>query len=297
MAQTPERWDVEDDQFWESTGKAVAYRNLWVSIPNLLCGFAIWIYWGMIVGIIQTIHFASQETMFVFDWGNQGQPVTGDVYRALLFTIPAVAGLAGATLRIPNAFLIAICGGRNVIFMTTVLLILPALGAGIALQHHTTPFHVYIILAALSGVGGGAFASSMSNISFFFPKRMQGLSLGLNAGLGNLGVSVMQFLIPWVVTTGLFGSLGGDPHVIMEKGAESKIWVQNSGLVWVPILMFLGILAWLFMNNLPQHKCGAAPKAIATYLWQTLLGFFGTTVGIILLLVSWGPVPELLKMH
>ena len=108
---------------------------------------------------------------------------------ALLFTLPAVAGLAGATLRIPNSFMIAICGGRNVKFMTTLLLMLPASGAGIALQNPDTPFLSLIILAALSGVGGGAFASSMSNISFFFPKRMQGLSLGLNAGLGNLGVS------------------------------------------------------------------------------------------------------------
>src|SRR5690606_1745191 len=100
--------------------------------------------------------------------------------------------LSGATLRIPNSFMIAICGGRNVKFMTSLLLTLPAIGTGFALKDPSTPFFTYISLAALCGIGGGAFASSMSNINFFFPKRMQGLSLGLNAGLGNLGVSVFQ---------------------------------------------------------------------------------------------------------
>lgn len=284
MARTPERWDVEDETFWNETGKKVAYRNLIVSIPNLLCGFAIWIYWGMIAKLIRRVHLGNPE-LFNFALGN-GEPLDAKSYSALVLSLPAVAGLVGATMRIPNSFMIAICGGRNAKFMTTVLLLLPALGAGIALQNPETPFYVLVILAAMSGVGGGAFASSMSNISFFFPKRMQGLALGLNAGIGNLGVSVMQFLIPWVITFPLFGVLGGDPYGFIEGGVEKQLWVQNAGLVWVPVLAFLAVAALLFMNNLPQHQkaAGPAPVAIAKYVWLSILGFVGGAIGVVLLM-------------
>ena len=290
-----ERWEPEDQEFWESTGKGVARRNLWISIPNLLLGFSVWIYWGMVAKYIQKLHFATDGELFNFTFMNGGQPYDDNGYRALLFTLPAVAGLAGATLRIPNSFMIAVCGGRNVKFMTTLLLTLPALGAGMALQDHTTPFYVLIILAALSGVGGGAFASSMSNISFFYPKKVQGLALGLNAGLGNLGVSVMQFLIPWVITFGLFGTWGGEPYDLPADGGTSQLWIQNAGLVWVPILATCLVFAFFGMNNLPFHKCGPTPIACAKYLWLTLLGYIGAGVGIYLLIIPWGGFPVLLK--
>ncbi|MHC4958026.1 MAG: MFS transporter [Planctomycetota bacterium] len=285
---TLKRWDTEDQAFWESEGKKIAYRNLWVSIPNLLCGFSVWLYWGMIAKVMQKLHFANTE-LFNFTFMNDGKPFAGDEYRALLFTLPAVAGLAGATLRIPNSFMIAICGGRNVKFMTTLLLILPAIGAGFALQDPETPFLTYVVLAALSGVGGGAFASSMSNISFFFPKRMQGLSLGLNAGLGNAGVSVMQFLIPWAITRGMFG---GDSYQVGGK----DIWIQNAALVWVPIMACCLIGAFFFMNNLPQHKFGSTGAAIGKYLWLTLLGLGGAALAIFLLIMPWGGFPVLIKI-
>ena len=295
MANTPERWEVEDEAFWTSEGQKVAVRNLWISIPNLLCAFAVWLYWGMLAKFIQKLHFGNPD-LFNFTFMNDGKPYEGDAYRALLFTLPAVAGLAGATLRIPNSFMIAICGGRNVKFMTTVMLLIPAIGAGFALQNPDVPFWFLIILAALSGVGGGAFASSMSNISFFFPKRMQGLSLGLNAGLGNAGVSVMQFLLPWVITKGIFGSIGGEPQLLITAEGTKEIWVQNAALVWVPILAFLAVMAFLFMNNLPQHKCGPTPIAIGKYLWLTLLGYVSATVAILLLLIPWPGFPVLLKI-
>lgn len=288
MSTTLKRWDVEDNQFWESTGKGIANRNLWISIPNLLLGFAVWIYWGVIVGLMQGVH-DTNPALYSFSWGNDGVPLEGNTYRALLYTLPAVAGLAGATLRIPNSFMIAICGGRNVKFMTTLLLILPALGAGIALNTPDTGFGTYIVLAALSGIGGGAFASSMSNISFFFPKRMQGLSLGLNAGIGNLGVAVMQVTIPLIITVGIFG---GESQIL--KG--NSVWIHNAGYVWVPVLAFFAILAFFFMNNLPDHKCGPTPVAIAKYLWLQILGFAGAAIGILLLITSWGSFPVLLKI-
>ncbi len=292
MARTPEKWDVEDEAFWESEGKQIANRNLWVSIPNLLCGFAVWIYWGMIAKTIQRIHFANPE-LFNFTFLNDGQPYDEQGYKTLMYTLPAVAGLAGATLRIPNSFMISICGGRNVKFMTTLLLILPALGAGFALSRPDTMFCIYMTFAALSGVGGGAFASSMSNISFFFPKKVQGLALGLNAGLGNLGVSVMQFLIPWVITFGMFGALGGEPQ---ELGGGKQLWIQNAAFVWVPIMSFLAVLAWVFMNNLPQHDCGPTPVAIGKYLWLQSIGFIGAGVGVLLLVFARVPIPELIRI-
>jgi NNP family nitrate/nitrite transporter-like MFS transporter len=295
MARTPEHWDVEDNAFWESTGKQIANRNLWVSIPNLLCGFSVWLYWGMIAKTMQRLHFANPE-LFDFTFRNGGASYDEAGYRALLFTLPAVAGLAGATLRIPNSFMIAICGGRNVKFMTTVLLIVPAVLAGIALQDPETPFWVYIILAALSGVGGGAFASSMSNISFFFPKRMQGLALGLNAGLGNAGVSLMQFLIPWAITFSMFGGLGGDPQEFVKDGTTQQLWIQNAAMVWVPIMTVLAVLAWIFMNNLPQHKCGPTPVAIGKYLWLQMIGFLGAAIGVVFLVFVPMPVPELVRI-
>ena len=249
----------------------------------------------MIIKIMQRLHFANPE-LFNFTFKHDGVPYDRPGYRALLFTLPAVAGLAGATLRIPNSFMIAICGGRNVKFMTTVLLIIPAFLAGIALQNPNTPFWVYIILAGLSGVGGGAFASSMSNISFFFPKRMQGLALGLNAGLGNAGVSVMQFLIPWAITFGMFGAIGGAPQEFTVAGHGQQIWIQNAAMVWVPIMTVLAILAWLLMNNLPQHDCGPAPAAIGKYLWLQGIGFLGAAVGVWLLVFVPMPVPELVRI-
>ena len=171
----------------------------------------------------------------------QQTPEDLKTFNEMLWTLPAIAGLAGATLRIPNSFLIAIGGDRNVVFFSTLLLLIPAFGAGMALQNIHTPYHVFAVLAVLSGFGGGNFASSMSNISFFFPKRVQGTALGLNAGLGNLGVSVMQFLIPVVIMAGFFGSAAGAGLPLVEadgtKAVGTLVFLQNAGWVWVPPLI------------------------------------------------------------
>jgi len=187
MAQDIKKWNPDDESEWESGGKAIANRNLWISIPSLLSGFAVWLMWGIIT--VQML--------------NTGY---GGFDKSQLFTLAAIAGLSGATLRIPSTFFIRLAGGRNTIFLTTSLLILPALGLGIALSAPDTPFWHFQILALLSGFGGGNFASSMSNISFFFPKKIQGYSLGMNAGLGNFGVTTMQIVIPLVMTLAVMGN-------------------------------------------------------------------------------------------
>jgi NNP family nitrate/nitrite transporter-like MFS transporter len=231
-------WRPEDDTFWNATGKKVAYRNLWISVPALLCGFAVWGMWGIIT--VQML--------------NLGFPFT----QAELFTLTAIAGISGATMRIPASFLIRLAGGRNTIFLTTAMLLAPAIGTGIVLQHKDWPLWAFQLMALWSGVGGGNFASSMSNISTFFPKRLQGTALGLNAGLGNFGVTTMQIVIPLVMTVGLFGAFGGEPMVLVKDSgwifgkiaAGTPTWVQNAGFAWVLSLVPLSVLCWWGMNNL-----------------------------------------------
>ncbi|HPF60228.1 MAG TPA: MFS transporter [Candidatus Competibacteraceae bacterium] len=269
-------WRVEDPQFWETTGKGIANRNLWISIPSLLCGFAVWIYWSIIT--VQML--------------NAGFPFK----PAELFTLAAIAGLTGATLRIPSSFFIRIAGGRNTIVFTTALLMIPALGTGIALQSKETPLWVFQLLAFLSGFGGGNFASSMSNISFFFPKRMQGLALGLNAGLGNAGVTTMQVLVPLVMTIPLLGSFGGDP-VVLEQASGSLVgkiaagtptYIQNAGFVWLFLLVPLAFIGWFGMNNIHTEEVspyiGSPVGAISKITGMLLIGFITAGVGLYLIL-------------
>jgi NNP family nitrate/nitrite transporter-like MFS transporter len=268
-----DKWDVEDEQFWNSTGKKIATRNLWISIPSLLCGFAVWLYWSIIT--VQMI--------------NLGYPFS----QSQLFTLSAIAGLTGATLRIPSSFLIRIAGGRNTIFFTTALLMIPAIGTGIALQNKATPIEVYYILALFSGIGGGNFASSMSNISYFFPKRVQGTSLGLNAGLGNFGVTTMQILIPLVMTMGIFG---GTPQTLINTSgtligkipAGTETYIQNAGYVWLVLLIPLAIAGWFGMNNITTDTVspdiGSTPRSFVKITGLLMIAFVTASLGLYLLL-------------
>ena len=262
-------WNVEDDAFWESKGKAIANRNLWISIPSLLCGFAIWLMWGII-------------TVQMLNLGFPFKPQE-------LFTLTAISGLMGATYRIPASFFIRLSGGRNTIFLTTALLMIPAIGTGIALQDKTTPLWVFQVWAFLSGVGGGNFACSMSNISGFFPKRLQGTALGLNAGLGNFGVTTMQVLIPLVMTAGIFGALAGAPMTLVKDSgwilgkivAGTPTFIQNAGFVWLLALVPLAFVGFFGMNNLlplsPNYGGTIAGFAKILYLWglTSVIGVVG----------------------
>ena len=267
-------WRPEDNEFWERTGKKTAYRNLWISVPALLCGFAVWGMWGIIT--VQML--------------NLGFPFT----QAQLFTLTAIAGISGATMRIPASFLIRLAGGRNTIFLTTAMLLAPAIGTGIVLQHKDWPLWAFQLMALWSGVGGGNFASSMSNISTFFPKRLQGTALGLNAGLGNFGVTTMQIVIPLVMTVGIFGALGGEPMTLVKDSgwifgkikAGTPTWIQNAGLAWVLSLVPLSALCWFGMNNLKTISPATGNPIVAfgkiTYLYT--LAFVPSILGMYLYL-------------
>lgn len=269
-------WEPEDNQFWEGQGKKIASRNLWISIPSLLCGFAIWLYWGVIT--VQML--------------NLGFPFA----KSDLFSLMAIAGLTGATLRIPSSFFIRLAGGRNTIFFTTALLMIPAFGAGVALQNQDTPLWVFQLLALLSGLGGGNFASSMSNISFFYPKKQQGLALGLNAGLGNFGVTTMQILVPLAMTFGLFGAMGGDSMVLQNTSgtligkipAGTETYIQNAGFVWLLALVPLAFFGWFGMDNI--RSADVSPNipgpigSFSTIIFMLLIGFVTAIFGLWLLL-------------
>ena len=267
-------WRPEDDDFWEKTGKRIAYRNLWISIPSLLCGFAIWGMWGIITVQMLNLGFRFSQ--------------------AELFSLTAIAGLAGATMRIPASFLIRLAGGRNTIFLTTAMLLAPALGTGVVLQHPEWPLWSFQLMALWSGVGGGNFASSMSNISTFFPKRLQGTALGLNAGLGNFGVTSMQIVIPLVMTMGLFGAFGGDPMTLAKDSgwilgkikAGTPTWIQNAGFAWLLSLVPLAGCCWFGMNNLRtvSPNTGGTLAAFAKITWLYTLSFVPAGVGLYLYL-------------
>ncbi|MCC7287915.1 MAG: MFS transporter, partial [Burkholderiaceae bacterium] len=267
-------WRPEDEAFWESTGKRIAYRNLWISIPALLCGFAVWGMWGII-----TVEML-----------NLGFPFT----QAELFTLTAIAGISGATMRIPSSFFIRLAGGRNTIFLTTSMLLAPAIGTGVVLQHPDWPLWAFQLMALWCGVGGGNFASSMSNISTFFPKRMSGTALGLNAGLGNFGVTTMQVVIPLVMSVPLLGALSGEPMTLVKDSgwifgkihAGTQIWIQNGGLAWVISLVPLGILCWFGMNNL-KTVTPDSDHPITAFLkitWLYTLAFIPSLLGLYLYL-------------
>ena len=267
------QWNPDDDAEWEATGKAIATRNLWISIPSLLTGFAVWLYWGIIT--VQMINLG-----FSFS-------------QSELFTLAAIAGLTGATLRIPSSFFIRLAGGRYTIFLTTALLMIPAAGAGYYLQDPNTPLWKFQALALLSGFGGGNFASSMSNISFFYPKKIQGYALGMNAGLGNFGVTTMQILVPLVMTFGIFG--GASMELVNTSGtligkipAGTETYIHNAGYVWFLFLIPLAIAGWLGMNNITADHVspevdGALP-AFGKILGMLSIGMVTAIFGLWLML-------------
>ena len=259
------RWEPENSAFWQQEGRAVARRNLWISIPALLLAFAIWQVWSVAVVNLPNIGFKYTP--------NQ------------LFWLAAVPALSGATLRIFYSFMVPIFGGRLWTTLTTASLLIPAIGLGLAVQNPNTSYVTMMMLALLCGFGGGNFSSSMANISFFFPKSEKGTALGLNAGLGNLGVSVVQFVVPLIITMGVFGAVGGDSQMWVKGEQTRQIWLQNAGFVWVPFIIVSSLAAWFGMNDIASAKASFADQAVIfsrKHNWLMCwlyLGTFGSFLG------------------
>lgn len=253
-------WTPEDKAFWEQQGEAIAKLNLWISVPALFLAFAIWQVWSVVAVSLPSLGFKYST--------NQ------------LFWLAAAPALSGATLRIFYSFMIPLLGGRRWTAISTATLLVPAIGIGLAVQDNTTGYPTMLALALLCGLGGGNFSSSMANISYFFPKDRKGSALGVNAGLGNLGVSVVQFLSPLVVTVGVLGIFGGDPQTIVTKGGQAvQVWTQNAAFIWVPWIALVSVLAWFTMNDVADAKASFAAQAaifVRKHNWLMCLLYLGT---------------------
>ncbi|WP_454733537.1 MULTISPECIES: NarK family nitrate/nitrite MFS transporter [Cupriavidus] len=259
------RWEPESTAFWRAQGERIAYRNLCISIAALMLAFAIWMLWSVVAVNLDRAGFRFTK--------NQ------------LFWLTALPALSGATLRIFYAFLVPIFGGRRFTAISTATLLVPALGMGFALRDPTTSYPTLLVLALLCGFGGANFSSSMSNISFFFPKAKKGLATGLNAGIGNLGVSVVQFLTPLVVSVGLFGALGGDAQTYQAGEVGKSLWLQNAGFIWVPFIVVATLAAWFGMNDIADARASFADQAVIfkrKHNWLMCwlyVGTFGSFIG------------------
>jgi len=256
-----QHWNPEDRSFWDRSGRAVARRNLWVSVPALALAFAVWMLWSVVV-----VHL----------------PAAGFRYSTnQLFWLTALPALCGATLRIFYAFAVPMIGGRRFTTLATASLLVPAIGIGLAVQDPNTPFEWMVVLALLCGLGGGNFASSMANISFFFPSARQGYALGLNAGLGHLGVALVQLLVPLAISAGVFGLFAGPA----QQTTQGPMWLQNAGFIWVPLILASTAAAWFGMDDLADTRAGMAEQAVIftrRHNWLMCwlyLGTFGSFIG------------------
>ncbi|MEU1007807.1 nitrate/nitrite transporter [Streptomyces sp. NPDC005890] len=238
-----ERWDPEDEGFWQATGERIARRNLWFSVLSEHIGFSVWTLWSVLV-------------LFM-------GPEYG-LTPADKFLLTSVVTLVGAVVRVPYTFAVAVFGGRNWTIISASLLLIPTVAAFVVMEPGTS-YSTFLLVGLLAGIGGGNFASSMTNINAFFPLRKKGWALGLNAGGGNIGVPVIQ-----LITLAIIGASGG-PRVLLG--------------IYIPLIVVAAVLAALFMDNLASVKndTGAAKDAARdahTWIMAFLyIGTFGSFIG------------------
>ncbi|MBI5577467.1 MAG: NarK/NasA family nitrate transporter [Deltaproteobacteria bacterium] len=222
-----DRWEPEDERFWKTGGERIAWRTLAITTSALVLSFATWFMMSAIVVRL---------------------PQVGFRYSTMeLFWLAAMPGLAGGSLRVVHTFLIPIFGTRHVVTVSTLLKLIPCIGIGIAVMNPETPFWLFMVLALLAGFGAGDFSSHMPSTSVFFPKRLQGTALGIQAGVGNFGVSLAQFVSPWIIG---FAAVGTS-QTLVKGGASTQVWLQNAALWYVPLLLVLAALGWVSLRSVP----------------------------------------------
>jgi MFS transporter, NNP family, nitrate/nitrite transporter len=250
-------WNPEDETFWNSKGKTVARRNLIWSIVAEHIGFSVWLIWSIVATKLPAagFHYSTDE----------------------LFQLVALPGLIGSLMRFPYTFAVTTFGGRNWTIFSASVLFIPTLALAYFVSHPETPFWLMLLVASTAGLGGGNFASSMANISFFYPDRMKGWALGLNAAGGNIGVSSVQLLTPILMGLGIFNLYQATP--------VSGVYLQNAGLMWMVPLAIAIFGAVFFMNNLTSAKSsfknqlaiiGRKHTWIMSYIY---IGTFGSFIG------------------
>jgi MFS transporter, NNP family, nitrate/nitrite transporter len=255
-------WTPEDPAFWSRTGRRIARWNLLVSTLAVFVGLAVWMVWSVVVLLLDDVGFAFTDMQ--------------------LFWLTALPALSGSLLRVVYALAVALVGGRTWTVFSTALLLLPAVGIALAVTNRATPFPVFVLLAVLCGVGGASFASSMVHVNACYPRAHKGMALGWTAGIGNLGVSAMQWLVPIVITMSVVGAVGGPPQ---RTRAGDEIWLQNAGLVWVPLILLVVLAAWLRMHDLEIARASLREQADVLrrkHVWLICglyLGTFGSFIG------------------
>src|SRR3569833_467617 len=250
-------WDPEDQTFWNSNGKVIARRNLIWSIVAEHIGVSGWLIWSIVATKLPAagFHYSTDE----------------------LFQLVALPGLIGALMRFPYTFAVTTFGGRNWTIFSASILLIPTLALAYFVSHQETPFWLMLLVAATAGIGGGNFASSMTNISFFYPDRMKGWALGLNAAGGNIGVSSVQLLTPILMGLGIFNLYQATP--------VAGVYLQNAGLMWVLPIAIAVFGAVFFMNNLTSAKASiknqlAIVKRKHTWIMSVIyIGTFGSFIG------------------
>ncbi|TAK70817.1 MAG: MFS transporter [Actinomycetota bacterium] len=250
-------WDPENEQQWQAGGRRIAIRNLVLSVFAENLGFSVWLIWSAVVVSLPAAGFA-----FSVDQ---------------LFWLVSVPALVGAFARLPYTFAVTRFGGRNWTVVSALALLLPTIGLVACVLNPATPYLVFVLVAATAGLGGGNFASSMANINFFFPQRSKGFALGINAAGGNLGASTVQLLVPVVVGVGAFAVIGG--------AQAPGLYLQNAGLMWIPLIVLAAILAWRWMDNLSNARASVREQLSVTsdrHTWIMsflYVGTFGSFMG------------------
>ena len=251
-------WNPEDAKFWDSKGKLIARRNLIWSIVAEHIGFSIWLTWSIVATKLPQagFHYTTDE----------------------LFQLVALPGLIGSLMRFPYTFAVTTFGGRNWTIFSVAALFIPTIALAYFVTQPDTPFSLMLLVSATAGLGGGNFASSMTNISFFYPDRMKGWALGLNAAGGNIGVCGVQLLTPMLMGVGLI-------NLYLATPTSGGIYLQNAGLMWLLPLVIAVTGAALFMNNLTSARStfkdqlaivGRRHTWIMSYIY---IGTFGSFIG------------------
>ena len=203
-------WQPENPEFWEKFGKKIAKQNLVISTIALTLSFCVWYLWATIAAQLNSAGFN-----FTTDQ---------------LFTLAALPGLVGATLRFVYTYMPALMGGKNWTFVSTLILLVPVVWLGFAVQDTTTSYTTFMILTALIGLAGANFSSSMAYIGNFFPKSEKGTALGINGGVGNLGISVIYFLAPFAMGSAALGNVFGVTPAIIKGNA---VYLANAAFMWI----------------------------------------------------------------
>lgn len=262
-------WDPENAETWDS-GRA--WKTLWITTFSLTLAFITWFLASAIAPKLNSIGF--------------------DLSQSQLYWLIAMPGLAGGSLRLVWTFLPPILGTRRLVTITTALFLIPLLGWALAVQNPETPYVVLLVLGALAGLGGGAFSGFMPSTSYFFPRAKQGTALGVQAGIGNFGVSIVQFVTPWIVGISIIG--GSQVLLNQDTGATKDVWYQNAGYLWVPFVLVSTALAWFLLKSVPVQARGVRDQLdifknkntwIMTYLYVVTFGTFsGLAAGFALLI-------------